>query len=316
MSRVKCISHSQDIDGLVCAALLKMSRGADCVLVDYVNLPDEVMKIKGEVGEVYICDLGISESLIEDLKNVARTAKVVYIDHHPLKSEILGSLREMGVEVVHSTAKCAGMLTYQYLQKELPEEASFLAAYATLSDYPSSAEDVALFLERFDPQLLAFETSLLYYAVARAEEDEQFKHRIVDGLSRLKQPHEIHDVMRYAIEHVDYILGITRNVDDRLVYCKNLAYIEVLGNISVIANTLVRVSKKPTVICYSRYWNGEKYNLSIRSRDKRYNLGAIAAKIAKELGGSGGGHPLAAGAQLSIDCLNRFITELDEALNI
>ena len=314
MGKVKCISHSEDVDGLVCASLLRMVKGAEFILTDYVNLERELESIPENAREVYICDLSLREELLGELRRIRKSSDLTYIDHHPFQGQVFERLKEMGVEMVHSTEKCAGMLTYQLFEKELPKEAAFMTACAVTSDYPSSSKEVSLFIERFDPQLLAFESTLLNYAIARDLEDKGFKNVIVKGLSRPKMPHEIPKVLEYAQEHIDYIFDNLKNADKRLRYGKNLAYIQVSGTTTLLANSLVRVAEKPTIICYSKYRDGERYRFSIRSRERKYDLGRLVSKIAVQLGGIGGGHPLAAGAQLPAKSVESFIKELDTAL--
>ncbi len=315
MARAMCVSHSQDVDGLVCATLLKIAKNAEYILADYPELLDAIKSVSEDIDTLYICDLTLETPLIDELRRIGRSTKVIYIDHHPFKAGVLDALKESGVKIIHSLDKCAGMLTYRLLKDELPGDASILAAYATLSDYPSNNQESSSFLKRFDPHFLAFEYSLLYYSVARMFDDNQFTRKIVDELSRLKYPHEIENIMTLAMKQIEYNADLLKNADKKVSNGRNLAYIEVVGNTGVAANTLMHVTKKPTLICYGKHGDGRHSNLSIRNNDRRHNLGALTSEVAKKLMGSGGGHPLAAAAQLPEEKITKFIKSIDNAIN-
>jgi RecJ-like exonuclease len=282
-----------------------------------VNYPDLLNALKGineKVDSLYICDLALNVPIIDELKRIRKSTNIVYIDHHPIKTGIQEELKKIGVKLIHSLNKCAGMLTYKLLEKELPEKTSILAAYATLSDYPTLNEEVFHFLQQFDPHLLAFEYSILYYAVAKRSTDNAFKHKIIEELSKLKYPHEIENVIELAREQVEYPIDLIRKTNGNLSSGKHLVYTEVSGSASVVANTLMHVTSKPTLICYKKNGDGTIYHLSIRSKDSNKHLGTLTSEIAKKVEGSGGGHPLAAGAQLPQKNFGKFITFLDNAL--
>jgi RecJ-like exonuclease len=315
VTNIVCISHSEDVDGLICATLFKIAKNASYILTDYPTLHETLKTINKEVDTLYICDLALGISLLDEIKRISKVTKVVYIDHHPFKPGVLNSLEEFKVQIIHSSTKCAGMLTYQLLKKELPGDASILAAYATLSDYPYTNQEITRFLKQFDPHLLSFEYSILYYSVARAFDEPQFKHKIIDELSQLKYPHEIENVVHFAKEQVNYPLNLIRNPAKQVSYGNNLAYTEVLGSTSVVANTLMHILKKPILICYRKYGDGKHYHLSIRNKNRQNNLGALTSEIAKKVHGSGGGHPLAAAAQLPLKSFTKFVTIMDSALS-
>ena len=52
----------------------------------------------------------------------------------------------------------------------------------------------------------------------------------------------------------------------------------------------------------------------IRSIEKKYNLGKIIPKIAKDLNGSGGGHSKAVGLRIPIKNKNKFLKSLKTEL--
>ncbi len=312
---IKCISHSEDVDGLVCASLVKMAKNADIVLADYSTLKSELDKIdRNNTDQLYLCDMSLGDHLIPSLNRVGRETAIILIDHHPLKDSMRYILEDLNFTIVHSTEKCAGILALQHLKEDLPENCAILAAYASVSDYPHSSPEVAKFIDTFDTKLLAFETALLYYSVAHAYNDTAFKLKLVDCLSKNLYPHQIEGLMEYAKQQVDYTLNLINNADSQLSYGRHISYVEVQGSIAILANSLVQIAKNPTTICYCKSVNGTGYNLSIRSRE-RHNLGEMANHVARLVGGTGGGHPMAAGAQLPANKLALFLQYFDEELD-
>jgi len=45
------------------------------------------------------------------------------------------------------------------------------------------------------------------------------------------------------------------------------------------------------------------------------NVGSVISKVAAEVGGSGGGHDVAAAARISRERMDEFIAKLDQALS-
>ncbi len=311
MTDVRSISHADDVDGLVCAALLKIGLDSEYTLVDYSDLPIELERIPNNVSALYICDLSINNSFVNQLKTLCKSMKVTYIDHHPLEPGIIDHLKALGVNLIHSNVKCAAVITYELLKKKLPRNASVLATYAALSDYPYVDRFRRLSNEKLDAHFLTLESELLYYAVAKASYDKGYKRKVVDELSKLKFPHEIKNVVTYARGEIRYLTNLARNIDNETNYSRNLAYVKVEGSTGVAANALVHFSKKPILVCYRYYRGGAYCHLSIRSKSTQYDLEAVTSDAAGKLGGSGGGHPQAAAARLRTEDLVKFVELID-----
>src|SRR5918994_3811306 len=119
MSRVICLSHREDVDGLSSAALIKAAfKAKSVILVDYSNLISNLQKLieslsssesKSEpvFDRVFICDLGLSKknekNFIDILGNlISKGCTVTYIDHHDLSKDVESELKHLGVALVHS----------------------------------------------------------------------------------------------------------------------------------------------------------------------------------------------------------------------
>ena len=61
-TKVVCISHKEDADGIGAASLIRQAFGGETKLVDYPGLMKELEQLKNNesLKTLYICDLGLS----------------------------------------------------------------------------------------------------------------------------------------------------------------------------------------------------------------------------------------------------------------
>ncbi|MCX8171274.1 MAG: DHH family phosphoesterase, partial [Candidatus Bathyarchaeota archaeon] len=109
--------------------------------------------------------------------------------------------------------------------------------------------------------------------------------------------------------------------EDELIRSLN-SYIRVYGNVAYALNVPFSAGKTAT---YVRALAdtlvgvaGEErkgfIDMSLRTCEKSIDLNSILRRISPKLGGSGGGHPQAAGARIPKENFHKFIEELDVAL--
>ncbi len=62
-TKVICLSHREDADGISSAALIKEAFGGDTLLEDYPSLMETLQKVKQDekLKTLFICDLGLSK---------------------------------------------------------------------------------------------------------------------------------------------------------------------------------------------------------------------------------------------------------------
>ncbi len=63
-TKVICISHKEDADGISSAALIRQAFGGDAILVDYPGQMEAIQQVvlDKKLKSLYICDLGLSKS--------------------------------------------------------------------------------------------------------------------------------------------------------------------------------------------------------------------------------------------------------------
>ena len=62
-TKIICISHKEDADGISSAALVRQAFGGDAILVDYPGQMDALRQVVADekLKSLYICDLGLSK---------------------------------------------------------------------------------------------------------------------------------------------------------------------------------------------------------------------------------------------------------------
>ncbi len=98
-TKVICISHKEDADGISSAALIRQAFGGDAILVDYPGQMEAIQQVvlDKKLKSLYICDLGLSKSTQDKFVDIMTTLRknkiaVTYIDHHDIDPAVVKSL--------------------------------------------------------------------------------------------------------------------------------------------------------------------------------------------------------------------------------
>jgi len=105
-TKVICLSHKEDADGISSAALIKEAFGGDTLLEDYPGLMGALNKIKNDkkLKSLFICDLGLSkknqDEFVEIISELRKNkVSVTYIDHHDIDKKILSFMILLNVRL-------------------------------------------------------------------------------------------------------------------------------------------------------------------------------------------------------------------------
>ena len=211
--KVVCVSHLKDVDGCVSSALVRCATRSRFFLTNYGDIEKCLRSIQESYDWVYFCDLGINETIIEEFRRIRQFAELTYIDHHPLDDDFSRALHEMGVEVVYDRQESASVLTFKLLQGSMPREAGLLASYAAFSDRLEDGPIARELIQKYDRDFVLFETMLLSYGLKQASVD--IKRKVVRHLSNLKYPHQIKGLTKLALEQVDRIAVLRKELPSR-----------------------------------------------------------------------------------------------------
>ena len=324
-----CISHKEDVDGIVSAALLQNAlKIRNIFLVDYPNLLNSLdytislCHKNRKFSRVFICDVGLNKKnqnlFIDKLKILLlRNIEVIYIDHHYLEVEIRRELESIGVKLIHDINDCTSVQIYHLVRTKLSSKFAFYAAAAALTDYMESNPKASLLVSKYDRTFLMLESCFLSYIISSSQKNIDFLKFISRAISKGKMPHEIKNGFRLVKEFCEKINNAITIVEEQSKHLNNISYFEhnLELSSSMIVNFVLGITGKKVGIAFKLKSNINSYILSIRgSKECKIHLGMIVNNLSAELNGSGGGHDKACGAVIPTENFNKFLEKLDQAI--
>ena len=322
-TKIICVSHKEDADGISSAALIKQAFGGDCVLVDYPGMVDalELLRNDKKLKKLFICDLGlnkqINDNFVELLTELRKKrVSVTYIDHHDIDSKVITKLKKIKVKLIHDISECTSVLVYDTFKKKLSEHSSFIAACGAITDYMENKPVASKLLQMYDRQFALVNATVLTYNIVGHQKDPDYLLYLVDELSESKFPHEIPNTYEFAQIQVGKLAEIMSKVRKSMKVSKNLAHMEVLDSgASGAVNFVLGFSGKDVGVAYKERVDKGIYAVSVRgSPSCKTHLGRLVSSIAADLGGSGGGHDRACGAVIPKEKMKKFLREMNSKL--
>ena len=322
-TKIVCVSHEEDADGISSAALIKQAFGGTSILVDYPGMMDSMKPLESDqkLKELYVCDLGLNKKnecefvdLLTTLRK--RSVKVTYIDHHDLDKKIIKQLEEIKVRVIHDINECTTVQVYNAYKKKLNDHSAFIAACAAITDYMEDRPLGSKLLQIFDRQFALISATVLTYNIVGHQNDPDYLLYLVDELSESKYPHEIPNSYEFAQIQVEKLAAIISKVKESMKVMKNLGHMEILDSgASGAVNFVLGLSGKDVGVAYKERTDYGIYAVSVRgSKACKVHLGKLVNKLATEVGGSGGGHDKACGASVPKENIKKFIKNLNDSL--
>jgi RecJ-like exonuclease len=322
-SKIVCVSHREDADGISSAALIKQAFGGETILTDYPGMMDDMEPLRSdeELKELYICDLGLNKKNESDFVELLtqlrkRRIKISYIDHHDLDKKIINQLKKIKVNVVHDTNECASVQVYNTYKRKLNDHAAFVAACAAITDYMEDRPFGSKLLQIFDRQFALISATVMTYNIVGHQKEPDYLLYLVDELSESKYPHEIPNSFEFAQLQVEKLASIISKVKENMKLKKNLGYMEITDSgASGAVNFVLGLSGKDVGVAYKERVDYGVYAVSVRgSKQCKIHLGRLINKITTDIGGSGGGHDKACGASIPKDKITKFINTLNSSL--
>ena len=323
-TKIICISHKEDADGISSAALVRQAFGGDSLLVDYPGQMDALRQvaIDERIKSLYICDLGLSkktqDEFVEILTSLRRNGvSVTYIDHHDIDPLIVAALKKIKVKIIHDINECTAVQVYSAFKSKLSDHASFIATCAAITDYMEDRPIGSKLLQIYDRQFALISATVLTYNIVGHQKDPDYLLYLVEELAESKFPHEIPNTFEFAQIQVEKLSQMIAKVKVGLKTMKNLGYMEIMdAGASGAVNFVLGLSGKEVGVAYKERIDHGIYAVSIRgSKSLTTHLGKIVNVLATELGGSGGGHDKACGAVIPKEKIKTFIKELNKKLD-
>jgi len=323
-TKVICISHKEDADGISSAALIRQAFGGDSVLVDYPSQMEAIQKVCADekLKSLYICDLGLSKKNQDEFVEILRVLKknhvaVTYIDHHDIDPKITKDLEKIKVKMIHDINECTTVQVYNAFKSKLSDHASFIAACAAITDYMEDRPIGSKLLQIYDRQFALINATVLTYNIVGHQKDPDYLLYLVEELADSKFPHQIPNTFEFAQIQVEKLALIIDKVKKGMKTMTNIGYMEIMDSgASGAVNFVLGLSGKDVGVAYKERVDHGIYAVSVRgSRSCKIHLGKIVNILATDLGGSGGGHDKACGAVIPKLKIQTFLKEFNKKLN-
>ena len=322
-TKILCVSHKEDADGISSAALIKQAFGGDTILVDYPGMMDELEALRNDVKlkKLFICDVGLNkqtnDSFVDLLTELRKKRiSVTYVDHHDIDPKVTTKLKKIKVNLIHDISECTAVLVYDAFKKKLSEHSTFIAACGAITDYMENRPIASKLLQMYDRQFALINATVLTYNIVGHQKDSDYLLYLVDELSESKFPHELPNTYEFAQIQVGKLAEIMSKVRKSMKVSKNLAHMEVLDSgASGAVNFVLGFSGKNVGIAYKERIDKGIFAVSVRgSSSCKTHLGRLVSSVAAKFDGSGGGHDKACGAVIPKDNMKKFLREMNSQL--
>ena len=322
-TKVICISHKEDNDGISSAALIRQAFGGDAILVDYPGQMEALNQVvlDKKLKSLYICDLGLSKKTQDEFIDIMTTLRknkvaVTYIDHHDIDPAVVKSLKKIKVKVIHNIHECTAVLVYDAFKSKLDDHASFIATCAAITDYMEDRPIGSKLLQIYDRQFALISATVMTYNIVGHQKEPDYLLYLVEELADSKFPHDIPNSFEFAQIQVEKLSRMIAKVKKGMKTMKNLGYMEILdAGASGAVNFVMGLSGKDVGVAYKERVDHGIYAVSVRgSKNCKVHLGRIVNILATDLGGSGGGHDKACGCIIPKPKIKKFITELNKKI--
>ena len=306
-TKVICISHKEDCDGISSAAIIRQAFGGDAILVDYPGQMEALNQVvlDEKLKSLFICDLGLSKKTQDEFIDIMTRLRknkvsVTYIDHHDIDPTVVTALNKIKVKVIHDINECTAVLAYTAFKSKLNDHASFVAACAAITDYMETRPLGAKLLQIYDRQFALISATVMTYNIVGHQREPDYLQYLVEELADSKFPHAIPNTFEFAQIQVEKLSQMIAKVKKGL---------------KSMTNFVMGLSGKDVGVAYKERVDHGIYAVSVRgSKDCKVHLGKIVNLLATSLGGSGGGHDKACGAVIPKPKIKKFITELNKKI--
>ena len=322
-TKVICISHKEDCDGISSAALIRQAFGGDSILVDYPGQMEAFNQVVSDekLKSLFICDLGLSKKTQDEFIDImSRLRKnkvsVTYIDHHDIDPTVVTALKKLKVKVIHDINECTTVQVYAAYKTKLNDHASFVATCAAITDYMEDRPLGSKLLQIYDRQFALISATTMTYNIVGHQREPDYLQYLVEELADSKFPHDIPNTFEFAQIQVEKLSQIIAKVKKGMKTMSNLGHMEILDSgASGAVNFVMGLSGKDVGVAYKERVDHGIYAVSVRgSKNCKVHLGRIVNLLATSLGGSGGGHDKACGAVVPKPKIKKFITELNKQI--
>lgn len=305
-----------DADGICSGAIaLAAHQDARIIFSSPYSILEDLSKVR-DSDKVIICDISLPENhltqILKRLDKIAERGDLTYIDHHPLPRTVLKE--KMPGIVVHNPNSSASELTYAFFHSKVDPMHTRTAIYGAIADYLGHTSLIQELLQKWDERTLYFEVGILMQGIGSLKNDHDAKRRLLSNLAKNMPPSQDEALVRLALEYTRQEWKAVNELRDLIYKEGRIAYVlnfpfslgKTANYVRGMADALIGIAGEK---------RKDEIDMSLRSCDARINLNGLLREILPQLGGSGGGHQLAAGARVPERNFEYLINKLNESLD-
>lgn len=301
-----------DCDGICSGALaMAANQKADVHFSNPVSIAEDLDLAK-ESDRIIVCDIAINTAFARPIKNkigaLLKKAEVTYIDHHPLPP------RFNVTWLTHDLKACASELTYAHFHSSLDPDLSRLAIYGAIGDYRDNTPLITELMKTWDKRSLFYEAGTISQGIEIGRRDYDYKRELLATLSKKVLPSQIEKLAKNAVQASRQEEEMRLRIAGNIVRMNNISYvIDPDGFISKAA-IYAHIYGGTCVGVAAEYLKSKAvYDISVRAKGD-CDLNTLVGNAAQKSGGTGGGHPMAAGGRIPGPNLMEFLKELDTTI--
>ncbi|MBM3232162.1 DHH family phosphoesterase [Candidatus Pacearchaeota archaeon] len=319
--KIAIVGHANCLDGTSSAILMH-----EILRKKYPNLPeievhfasyafgslDNLTKIfhKKEIEKVFLVDLGVDQSLLDELERMKSKFDVLLIDHHPLNP----NLKIDDYIIKTRSFDCTSLVLYLFGEKLVDfKDWTWLSCVAAVSEFSWHSKDNLEFIQKHNPTYSPEDpNSELLNLVKKMNNTVNYYSK--DSLKSYqiileKDFKKIDEISKEVSEELDNKLeDFEKNAERH--FNKELYFYSLKSNISIGSNISTVLSlrhKGSTIIIFAEDGNKIKVNARNNGKPTPYSMNELCnAGIAGLENAMAGGHAPASGASVKKKDLETF----------
>jgi single-stranded-DNA-specific exonuclease len=318
MPETTILTHA-DPDGM-CAGAIALSRfpGSTVFFTRPTSLYPDLLHT--ESPRIVITDIALTKQDAPGIAKLLRERKqsgteILYFDHHMIPPTVSkASLRSALTTYVHARNSSASELIYRHYMSDIPRERVWLALYGAIGDYADNTPFARSRIRSWDRRALFFEVSTISLGIKNDEfANYDAKRRIVRTLARGDNPSDVPGLVKSAKRAVNREFELYELIKDKAQTYGKVAYVKDVPSFGFRGpSALFTATVKNARLGICAHTRERYVDITMRTRDYSLRLNTLADRAAERVGGSGGGHPSAAGAKIPKGAFKKFLDELNK----